>query len=341
MAFFQRCKQRFDSKNVGSETVFGRTRRKPPPEQKHRAPRHKYGFLRRTLWLRYKLSRTCKLLCMLERGDCQIGVEPKEVCWLCWLDKYAEELCIFRCIAVHQGAHRVRNTRKTRELAASIFDKNRVRGQIYKRHFPFIENHFQRGIAGYEIDAEGAFTLKYLPSRFDKMRVPQMDIGIYEEHALLITKPDKVTKHYACAECQARFTKASHLQRHAEACTRRVSMVVCRGEGIQPLETAYEKAFYGHRAYAGKAVSWMEHEAQRRGVHIHHQMCGQAGERRITGYSGDGFCWETNEVFQFHGCHWHGWPECFPGRRKEVVAFEKTKQGRRGLTREMQFARTN
>ena len=195
------------------------------------------------------------------------------------LDKYADGLCIFRCIAVHQGAHRVRNTRKTRELAASIIDKNRVRGQIYKRHFPFIENHFQQGIAGYEIDAEGAFALKYLPSRFDKMRVPQMDIGIYEEHALLITKPDKVTKHYACAECQARFTKACHLQRHAEACTRRVSMVVCRGEGIQPLETAYEKAFYGHRAYAGKAVSWMEHEAQRRGVHIHHQMCVQGGER--------------------------------------------------------------
>ena len=54
----------------------------------------------------------------------------------------------------------------------------------------------------------------------------------------------------------------------------------------------------------------------------------------------DGLCWETNAVFQFHGCHWHGCPECFPGRRKEVVAFEKTNQGRRGLTREMQFART-
>ena len=195
------------------------------------------------------------------------------------LDKYAEELCIFRCIAVHQGAHRVRSTRKTRELAASIFDKNRVRGQIYKRHFPFIENHFHQGIAGYEIDAEGAFALKYLPSRFDKMRVPQMDIGIYEEHALLITKPDKVTKHYVCAECQARFTKACHLLRHAEVCKRGVSKVVCRREGIQPPKTAYEKAFYGHREYAGKVVSWMEHEAQRRGVHIHHQMCVQGGER--------------------------------------------------------------
>ena len=93
-----------------------------------------------------------------------------------------------------------------------------------------IENHFQRGIAGFEIDAEGAFALKYLPSRFAKIRVPQMEIGIYEEHDLLITKLDKVTKHYACAEFQARFTKACHLLRPAEVCTRGVSKVVCRGE---------------------------------------------------------------------------------------------------------------
>ena len=33
-----------------------------------------------------------------------------------------------------------------------------------------------------------------------------MNIGIYEEHAFLITNLDKVTKNYACAECQARFT---------------------------------------------------------------------------------------------------------------------------------------
>ena len=70
-----------------------------------------------------------------------------------------------------------------------------------------------------------------------------------------------MTKYYACAECQARFTKACHLRRHAEVCTRGVSKVVCLGERIQPPETDYEKAFYGHRAYAGKAVSWTEYEA--------------------------------------------------------------------------------
>ena len=165
-----------------------------------------------------------------------------------------------------------------------------------------IKNHFQQGIAEYEIDAEGAFTLKYLPSRFDKMGLPQMDIGIYEEHALLITKLDKVTKNYACAECQVKLTKACHFRWHAEVCTSGVTLVACQGERIQPPETAYERAFYGHRAYSGKAVSWMEHEVRRKGVHIHHQMCGHVGERRIAGYTVDGFCRERNAVFQSHGC---------------------------------------
>ena len=51
-----------------------------------------------------------------------VGRLPDWLVGLLALDKYTDELCIFRCIAVHQGAHRVRNTRKTRELAPSFFD---------------------------------------------------------------------------------------------------------------------------------------------------------------------------------------------------------------------------
>ena len=35
-----------------------------------------------------------------------------------------------------------------------------------------------------------------------------MNIGIYEDHAFLITNLDKVSNHNACAECQAGFSKA-------------------------------------------------------------------------------------------------------------------------------------
>ena len=45
--------------------------------------------------------------------------------------------------------------------------------------------------------------------------------------------------------------------------------MVCRGEQIQIPEMADEKSFYGKRAHSRMAVSWMELEARRRGVHIH------------------------------------------------------------------------
>ena len=81
------------------------------------------------------------------------------------LDTYADEICIFRCLAVHRGAHRQHNTRQTRELASSFFANHPIRGhRIHKGHFPLIESHFQQGIARYEVDEEGAFSLKYLPS---------------------------------------------------------------------------------------------------------------------------------------------------------------------------------
>ena len=98
-------------------------------------------------------------------------------------------------------------------------------------------------------------------------------------------------------QCQAKFTQAGSLRRHAEVCIRGVSRVVCRGERIQSPETAYEKALFGKRTYGGKAVSWMENESRRRGVHINHQMCGHDGERVIAGYPVDGFPHFTRHNF--------------------------------------------
>lgn len=71
-----------------------------------------------------------------------------------------------------------------------------------------------------------------------------------------------------------------------------------------------KKPFYVKGTCAGMTVSWMEHEAWQRGVHIHHSMYGHGGERMIAGYPVDAFCLEAKTVFQFHSCHWHGCPEC-------------------------------
>ena len=86
------------------------------------------------------------------------------------LDTYHDDLCILRCLAVHLGAHRQYNKRQTRELAAKLFRYSNHPAwgrRIHKGHFPLLENNFQQGIAGYEVDDEGNFSLKKLPSRFE------------------------------------------------------------------------------------------------------------------------------------------------------------------------------
>ena len=49
------------------------------------------------------------------------------------------------------------------------------------------------------------------------------------------------------------------------------------------------------------------------------QHAGNAGEYRLpaVGFSVDGYCQETNTVYEFHGCFWHGCPQCYPTRNEK------------------------
>ena len=62
------------------------------------------------------------------------------------------------------------------------------------------------------------------------------------------------------------------------------------------------------------ACYWIEAESKRWDIHIHYQLCVHGGERIITGHPMDEYYHESRTVFQFHGRHFHGCPECFPER---------------------------
>ena len=49
------------------------------------------------------------------------------------------------------------------------------------------------------------------------------------------------------------------------------------------------------------------------------QHAGNAGEVRIpgVGFFVDGYCHDTNTVYEFHGCFWHGCPHCYPNRHEQ------------------------
>ena len=61
----------------------------------------------------------------------------------------------------------------------------------------------------------------------------------------------------------------------------------------------------------------------------HLQHVGNAGEYHVPGtpFTVDGFHFETNTVYEFHGCFWHGCPKCYPVRHeKHLRLYDRTMQ---------------
>ena len=245
------------------------------------------------------------------------------------LDTYEDNLCLFRCIAVHWGATPKRNMRKTRELEKAFFTQRPgLRNRLTDKHLSLLENHFKQGIAAYTVQPNGDFILTHVPANYDQIGRPLLNMGIYDGHAFLITDLKQVAGTYTCGECQARFTKSCHLVRHvADRCSRGQTKINCPNNQIKSPASIYERAFYPEQTCSFVAIKWLEWEAKKRGIHIHHARCGHGGEREILGVRVDGYHPKSKTVFQFHGCLWHGCEKCYPEDRQGLV-LQKTRQGK-------------
>lgn len=65
------------------------------------------------------------------------------------------------------------------------------------------------------------------------------------------------------------------------------------------------------------ALQWLIWEEKQRGINILH--AAKQEEIKINGISVDGFCPETREIYQFHGCWYHGCVTCFKGGRNKPL----------------------
>ena len=245
------------------------------------------------------------------------------------LNTYEDNLCLFRCIAVQWGATPKRNMRKTRELEKAFFTQRPgLRNRLTDKHLSLLENHFKQGIGAYTVQPNGDFILTHVPANYDQVGRPLLNMGLYDGHAFLITDLKQVAGTYTCGECQARFTKSCHLVRHvADRCSRGQTKINCPNNQIKSPASIYERAFYPEQTCSFVAIKWLEWEAKKRGIHIHHARCGHGGEREILGTKVDGYHPESKTVFQFHGCLWHGCKKCYPEDRQGLV-LQKTRQGK-------------
>ena len=123
-----------------------------------------------------------------------------------------------------------------------------------------------------------------------------LTIGIYDGHAFVIKNISKLAKIYACIHCKSRFTKACHLKRHTERCSRGNTVIECPGEKVLAPEIAFEKAFYPKETPSKESLRWLILESQRRRSHIHHSKCGHGGERWILNKPVDGYLAATGTV---------------------------------------------
>ena len=162
------------------------------------------------------------------------------------LDTYRDNRCLFRCIAVHQGADVRRNMRATRALEESFFaQRPGLRNRLTYKHLSLLEKHFQQGIAAYTVQPNGAFILTHLPAAYDRVGRPVLTMGLYDDHAFLILDLKQVAGDYTCGNCQARFTRTDNLMRHMrEHCSGGQTKINCPNTRVQFPASAYEKAFY-------------------------------------------------------------------------------------------------
>ena len=214
-----------------------------------------------------------------------------------------------------------------------------------------------------ENEDKTAWRLVFGKNQFKK-NLPCVDIGlfVYEDHdekqaekdnrylrqghCFFIKDIELLTKTWECVGCRQRFNRHDNYNRHVTGgtCGGGKTKLICPGEKFERIMNSTEKVFYGgNTKFSYAACQWIEKQSELTGRHIHHALCGHGGEYYVHLYAGkeknshareipvDGYEPESNTIFQYHGCKWHGCP-C--QKRKERNSLEEE------LIAEQRYAKT-
>ena len=133
---------------------------------------------------------------------------------------------------------------------------------------------------------------------------------------------DVLCGRWECKGCSQIFMRNENLIRRLkkEKFAGGETKIICSGGKFKHILNSSEKVLYGgDTKLSYTACQWIEAQAIETSKHIHHKMCGNGGESMVkvrvlndkdkkepVSFLVDGYEPETNTVYQFHGCHWHG-----------------------------------
>ena len=223
-----------------------------------------------------------------------------------------------------------------------------------------------------ENEDKTAWRLVFGKNQFKK-NLPCVDIGlfVYEDHdekqaekdnrylrqghCFFIKDIELLTKTWECVGCRQRFNRHDNYNRHVTGgtCGGGKTKLICPGEKFERIMNSTEKVFYGgNTKFSYAACQWIEKQSELTGRHIHHALCGHGGEYYVHLYAGkekdshareipvDGYEPESNTIFQYHGCKWHGCP-CQKRKERnsleeELIAEERSADQRYAKTIELE-----
>ena len=218
-----------------------------------------------------------------------------------------------------------------------------------------------------------AWRLVFGKNQFKK-NLPCVDIGlfVYEDHdekqaekdnrylrqghCFFIKDIELLTKTWECVGCRQRFNRHDNYNRHVTGgtCGGGKTKLICPGEKFERIMNSIEKVFFygGNTKFSYAACQWIEKQSELIGRHIHHALCGHGGEYYVYLYAGkekdsrareipvDGYEPESNTIFQYHGCKWHGCP-CQKRKERNSLEEELRPLGRsQALIAEQRYAKT-
>ena len=156
----------------------------------------------------------------------------------------------------------------------------------------------------------------------DKKQAEEDNRYSRQGHCFFIKDFELLAKTWECVGCGQRFNRHDNYNRHVTGGTfgGGKTKLICPGEKFERIMNSTEKVFYGgNMKFSYAACQWIEKQSELIGRHIH-ALCGHGGKYYVYLYAGkekdsrareipvDGYEPESNTIFQYHGCKWHGCP---------------------------------
>ena len=153
-------------------------------------------------------------------------------------EKYEDNNCFFRCLALHQGAKINALEKPTKKIKKELEDhigENFDEG-ITIDHIPTIEIRYQIAINIMSLKEDGSADIVYL-SRLDYR---PLYLNLYENHFSYISKYNTYAKRFQCYGCDRTFNRTDSLNRHAKVCCTEVEELYIGGK-FKTNDTIFER----------------------------------------------------------------------------------------------------